>query len=146
MAEESTPNFGIGKEDDGEELGDFVRGESDYDDAFFPCVKGAGDSGSWCYHWLLLSLAAAAIFSHDPEWYELNSIKFPQSEAQSVSVFVHHLLNEQVDAPQLDPKVRGRETGSSLSDLKDQYHPVWGHIENYTAGREKRKQLLLMLC
>ncbi|KAI8021142.1 Exocyst complex component SEC3A [Camellia lanceoleosa] len=31
-AEESTPDFGIGEEDDGEELGDFVRGESDYDD------------------------------------------------------------------------------------------------------------------
>ncbi|KAI8021251.1 hypothetical protein LOK49_LG03G01395 [Camellia lanceoleosa] len=31
-AEESTPAFGIGEEDDGEELGDFVRGESDYDD------------------------------------------------------------------------------------------------------------------
>ncbi|KAL7166764.1 hypothetical protein ACSBR2_037442 [Camellia fascicularis] len=30
-AEESTPDFGIGEEDDGEEFGDFVRGESDYD-------------------------------------------------------------------------------------------------------------------
>lgn len=28
----------------------------------------------------------------------------------------------------------------------DQYHPVWGQMENYAAGREKRKQLLLMLC
>ncbi|KAL7193649.1 hypothetical protein ACSBR2_025288 [Camellia fascicularis] len=60
-AEESTPDFEIGEEDNGDELGDFVRGESDYDDAFFPCVKGAGGSGSWCYHWLLLSLAAAGI-------------------------------------------------------------------------------------
>ncbi|KAL7224144.1 hypothetical protein ACSBR1_025580 [Camellia fascicularis] len=31
--EESIPDFGIGKEDDGEEFGDFVRGESDYDDS-----------------------------------------------------------------------------------------------------------------
>ncbi|THG19469.1 hypothetical protein TEA_007194 [Camellia sinensis var. sinensis] len=30
--EESTPDFGIEDEDDGEELGDFLRGESDYDD------------------------------------------------------------------------------------------------------------------
>ena len=29
---------------------------------------------------------------------------------------------------------------------KDQYHPVWGHMENYAVGREKRKQLLLLLC
>lgn len=29
---------------------------------------------------------------------------------------------------------------------KDQYHPVWGQMENYAVGREKRRQLLLMLC
>ena len=28
----------------------------------------------------------------------------------------------------------------------DQYHPVWGQMENYSVGRDKRKQLLLMLC
>ena len=28
----------------------------------------------------------------------------------------------------------------------DQYHPVWGQMDNYGVGREKRKQLLLMLC
>jgi phosphatidylinositol 4-kinase len=28
----------------------------------------------------------------------------------------------------------------------DQCHPVWGQMENYAAGREKRKQLLMMLC
>ncbi|GMP23914.1 hypothetical protein CsSME_00001353 [Camellia sinensis var. sinensis] len=47
-ADESTPDFGIGEEDNGDELGDFVRGESDYDDAFFPCatllVNGLGRS------------------------------------------------------------------------------------------------------
>ncbi|KAL7186478.1 hypothetical protein ACSBR2_028263 [Camellia fascicularis] len=32
MAEESTLDFGIEEKDDREELGDFVRGESDYDD------------------------------------------------------------------------------------------------------------------
>ncbi|CAL5328017.1 unnamed protein product [Camellia sinensis] len=36
-AEESTPDFEIGKEGNGDELGDFVRGESNYNDAFFPC-------------------------------------------------------------------------------------------------------------
>ncbi|KAM3239397.1 hypothetical protein P3L10_014431 [Capsicum annuum] len=29
---------------------------------------------------------------------------------------------------------------------KDQYHPVWGKMGSYAVGREKRKQLLLMLC
>jgi phosphatidylinositol 4-kinase len=28
----------------------------------------------------------------------------------------------------------------------DQHHPVWGQMDNYAVGREKRKQLLLMLC
>ncbi|KAL0290114.1 UNVERIFIED_CONTAM: Phosphatidylinositol 4-kinase alpha 1 [Sesamum calycinum] len=28
----------------------------------------------------------------------------------------------------------------------DQYHPVWGQMGNYASGREKRRQLLLMLC
>uniref|UniRef100_A0A5B7AN74 1-phosphatidylinositol 4-kinase n=1 Tax=Davidia involucrata TaxID=16924 RepID=A0A5B7AN74_DAVIN len=85
-------------------------------------------------------------FAHEPEWYDMNNGIFAQSEAQSVSVFVHHLLNDQVDASQLDSKGRGRENGSSLSDVKDQYHPVWGQMENYAVGKEKRKQLLLMLC
>lgn len=90
--------------------------------------------------------ASLAWFAHEPEWYDINNINFSQSEAQSVSVFVHYLSNEKVDAPQLDPKGRGHENGSSVSELMDQYHPVWGHMENYALGREKRKQLLLMLC
>ncbi|PSS29414.1 Phosphatidylinositol 4-kinase alpha 1 like [Actinidia chinensis var. chinensis] len=90
--------------------------------------------------------ASLGWFAHEPEWYDLNNINFSQSEAQSVSVFVQYLLNERVDASQLESKGRGREIGSSLSELKDQYHPVWGHMENYAVGREKRKQLLLMLC
>lgn len=28
----------------------------------------------------------------------------------------------------------------------DLYHPVWGQVDNYAIGREKRKQLLIMLC
>lgn len=33
-----------------------------------------------------------------------------------------------------------------VKSQKDQSHPVWGPMENYAAGREKRKQLLIMLC
>ncbi|XP_052198254.1 phosphatidylinositol 4-kinase alpha 1 [Diospyros lotus] len=90
--------------------------------------------------------ASLGWFAHEPEWYDLNNGNFAQSEAQSVSIFVHHLSNDHMEASQLDPKGRGRENGSSLIDLKDQYHPVWGHMDNYAMGREKRKQLLLMLC
>ncbi|KAK3023015.1 hypothetical protein RJ639_045009, partial [Escallonia herrerae] len=84
-------------------------------------------------------------FAHEPEWYDSKNMNFAQSEAQSVHLFAQFLLNERVDA-QLDSKGRGREYGSSLIEVKDQYHPVWGHMENYAVGREKRKQLLLMLC
>ncbi|KAL7118815.1 hypothetical protein ACP275_02G024800 [Erythranthe tilingii] len=90
--------------------------------------------------------ASLGWFARVPEWYDLNNNNFAQSEAQSVSVFVHHLLNEKVDTAQLDQKSRGVENGSSLNDVKDQYHPVWGLMENYVVGREKRRQLLLMLC
>ncbi|KAK6159446.1 hypothetical protein DH2020_006760 [Rehmannia glutinosa] len=90
--------------------------------------------------------ASLGWFAHEPEWFDLNNNNFAQSEAQSVSVFVHHLLNERVETAQLDQKARGLDNGSSLHDVKDQYHPVWGQMENYTVGREKRRQLLLMLC
>ncbi|KAK6136779.1 hypothetical protein DH2020_029492 [Rehmannia glutinosa] len=90
--------------------------------------------------------ASLGWFAHEPEWFDLNNNNFAQSEAQSVSVFVHHLLNERVETAQLDRESTGLDNGSSLHDVKDQYHPVWGQMENYTVGREKRRQLLLMLC
>lgn len=85
-------------------------------------------------------------FAHEPEWYDTNNTNFSPSEAQSVSVFVQHLLNDRVDPPHLDAKGKGNENGSSLIDANDHHHPVWGPMENYVLGREKRKQLLLMLC
>lgn len=34
-----------------------------------------------------------------------------------------------------------------FNDLqKGQRHPVWGCMDNYAAEKDKRKQLLLMLC
>lgn len=86
-------------------------------------------------------------FAYEPEWYDTNYMNFSHSEAQSVSLFVHYLSNERVEAAvQSDLKGRGRENGTTLVDVNDHYHPVWGQMENYAAGREKRKQLLLMLC
>ncbi|KAL4615716.1 hypothetical protein ACB092_07G146600 [Castanea dentata] len=90
--------------------------------------------------------ASLGWFAYEPEWYDMNNMNFTQSEAQSVSVFVHYLLNEQVDTLQSDSKARGRDNGSLLVDVNGQHHPVWGQMENYAAGREKRKQLLILLC
>ena len=56
-------------------------------------------------------------FVHEPRWYDIYNANFAQCEAQSVSIFVHHLLNDRVDASQVDSKGRGRENGSSLSDV-----------------------------
>ncbi|XP_051136769.1 phosphatidylinositol 4-kinase alpha 1-like [Andrographis paniculata] len=84
-------------------------------------------------------------FAHQPEWYDLNNNNFAQSEAQSVSILVQHLLNERVEQPQPDQKTDGVENGSS-SDNTGHCHPVWGQMENYWTGREKRRQLLMMLC
>ncbi|KAK6241250.1 hypothetical protein SCA6_006639 [Theobroma cacao] len=90
--------------------------------------------------------ASLGWFAYEPEWYDTNNMNFAQSEAQSVSVFVHYLSNDKVDFLQSDSKGRARENGNSLVDVSDQYHPVWGQMGNYAVGREKRKHLLLMLC
>ena len=55
-------------------------------------------------------------FSYEPEWYDINNINFAQSEAQSVSVFIHYLSNERVDSLQSDSKGRACENGNSLVD------------------------------
>ncbi|KAJ8767237.1 hypothetical protein K2173_013634 [Erythroxylum novogranatense] len=85
-------------------------------------------------------------FAFEPEWYDMNNNNFAQSEAQSVSLLVHYISNELVETVQLDPKGRDQENGVSPVDMNTQYHPVWGQMENYAVGIEKRKQLLLMLC
>ncbi|KAM0028833.1 putative 1-phosphatidylinositol 4-kinase [Helianthus debilis subsp. tardiflorus] len=90
--------------------------------------------------------ASLSWFCHQPEWYETNNGNFALSEAQSVHAFVQFLLNQRMDVSQNDLKVQGQENGNTLLNTKDLYHPVWGSLENNAAGREKRKQLLLMLC
>ncbi|KAI3901545.1 hypothetical protein MKW92_021504 [Papaver armeniacum] len=91
--------------------------------------------------------AALGWFANEPEWFDMSDKNFALSEAQSVSLFVHYLSNERVDALPSESSSKGsvRENGSSHGDM-DQYHPVWGKMDNYTDGRAKRKQLLLMLC
>ncbi|XP_021731625.1 LOW QUALITY PROTEIN: phosphatidylinositol 4-kinase alpha 1-like [Chenopodium quinoa] len=85
-------------------------------------------------------------FSYEPEWYDTKSKNFAQSEAQSVSSFAQFLMNERMDNVPSDPKGQAHENGGSLGEVRDHYHPVWGSLENYVVGREKRKHLLLMLC
>ncbi|KAG2304894.1 hypothetical protein Bca52824_033545 [Brassica carinata] len=84
-------------------------------------------------------------FSRQPEWYDVNIPNFCQSEAQSVSVFAQFLLNERSDFSRSDSRRRVHENGK-LTELIDQHHPVWGKMDNYAVGKEKRKQLLLILC
>lgn len=90
--------------------------------------------------------AALGWFAYEPEWFETNNKSFAQSEAQSVSIFVHHLLNERMDSTPLDSSVRGRGCENDLSSMTDTCHPVWGHLDNYAIEHEKRKQLLTLLC
>ncbi|KAL5788548.1 hypothetical protein ACOSP7_005497 [Xanthoceras sorbifolium] len=90
--------------------------------------------------------ASLGWFAYEPEWYDTNYENYAQSEAQSMSMFVQYLSNERADALQTDAKGRVRENGSSVADVNGQYHPIWGQIENYAVARERRKQLLLMLC
>ncbi|CAH8301812.1 unnamed protein product [Eruca vesicaria subsp. sativa] len=84
-------------------------------------------------------------FSRQPEWYNVNILKFCQSEAQSVSIFVQFLLNEKSEFSQSDSEGRSAQENGKLTELSDQYHPVWGKMDKYAVGKEKRKQLLLIL-
>ncbi|KAL2928772.1 Phosphatidylinositol 4-kinase alpha 1 [Bienertia sinuspersici] len=84
-------------------------------------------------------------FAFEPEWFDTRSKNFAQSEAQSVSSFVQFLVNERINNTS-DSKAQAAENGSSLGEGSDHHHPVWGCLENYAVGREKRKHLLLMLC
>lgn len=72
---------------------------------------------SLIYPFLFKNRASLGWFAHTPEWFDLNNNNFNQSEAQSISIFVHHLLNDRSDTPQLDLRARGLETGSSLNDV-----------------------------
>ncbi|KAI3774770.1 hypothetical protein L1987_49332 [Smallanthus sonchifolius] len=83
--------------------------------------------------------ASLVWFAHEPEWFEADHGNFAHSEAQSMSSFVQFLQNQSTD-----PRIW--ENGNFLFNMKDQCHPVWGPLENYATDREKRKQLLLMLC
>ncbi|KAH0920787.1 hypothetical protein HID58_020805 [Brassica napus] len=84
--------------------------------------------------------ASLGWFSRQPEWYDVNIPNFCQSEAQSVSIFAQYLLNERSDFSQSDSNEIAHENGK-LAELI-----VWGKMDNYAVGKEKRKQLLLILC
>lgn len=90
--------------------------------------------------------ASLGWFAYEPEWYEAKCKNVSRSEAQSVSTFVQYLMNEPTDNLLSDAKGQTHENGHLLVDGRDQCHPVWGVMQNYAVGREKRKQLLLMLC
>ncbi|KAG5391470.1 hypothetical protein IGI04_021433 [Brassica rapa subsp. trilocularis] len=58
-------------------------------------------------------------FAHQPEWYDVNIPNFCQSEALSVSVFVHFLSNELSDLSQSDSKGKPREIGNLIDVVQD---------------------------
>lgn len=53
-------------------------------------------------------------FAHQPEWYDVNIPNFCQSEALSVSVFVHFLSSELSDSSQSDSKGKPHESGNLI--------------------------------
>ena len=72
------------------------------------CLKVYCDA---CYR------ASLGWFAFEPEWYDTSYVNFTQSEAQSVSAYVHYLSNERADsAVHSDLKGRGHENGNSLAD------------------------------
>lgn len=57
-------------------------------------------------------------FAHQPEWYDVNIPNFCQSEALSVSVFVHFLSNELSESSQSDSKGKPRESGNLIDVVR----------------------------
>ncbi|KAK4742302.1 hypothetical protein SAY87_000303 [Trapa incisa] len=89
--------------------------------------------------------ASLGWFAYEPEWFDISNMNFAQSEALSVSIFVQ-FLNGRGDAVQIKNKGSEHENESNFLDVNHKCHPIWGHMENYPVERERRKQLLLMLC
>lgn len=96
--------------------------------------------------------AALSWFSSDPIWYESNIEGLAQAEAQALAIFVQQLASDRLESFSVGEKLgkpffqEGENLGNTLSTQFNNVHPVWGKMDNYFTGREKRKQLLLMLC
>eukprot|EP00250_Pteridium_aquilinum_P018106 c23946_g1_i1 orf=664-6876(+) len=97
--------------------------------------------------------AALAWFSAFPGWYDCNSELFLQGEAHAVAAFAQQVGSERsenmsVGEPSGKLFIQEKEipTTNSICSQFDSSHPVWGRGDNHTIGKEKRKQLLLMLC
>ncbi|KAK8562793.1 hypothetical protein V6N12_010863 [Hibiscus sabdariffa] len=102
-------------------------------------------SGAYQDIWkeMLLNMEAClGWFAYDPQFYDINNMNFAQSEAQAVQYF----CNEMVNSLHSDSKGHAQENGNILVHVNDGYHPIWGKMDDYAVGMEKRKQLLLMLC
>ncbi|KAH7512579.1 hypothetical protein FEM48_Zijuj12G0105500 [Ziziphus jujuba var. spinosa] len=84
--------------------------------------------------------ASLGWFAYEAECCGINSMNFSQSEAHSVSVFVHYISNDKSRCrPISDLKVRGLENGSTLVDVNHQYHPVWGPNGELCCGKRKEE-------
>lgn len=72
-------------------------------------------------------------FAYMPEWYEAKDKCFAQSEAQSVSIFVHHLMNDSAPAIDSPTKERGneKESNNKVKKMKLTFFPF---LQNCTFG------------
>lgn len=64
------------------------------------------------------SRASLGWFAYEPEWHDINSTNFAQSEAQSVALFVQYLSISLKDGSQIDVKGQVRENGSSVDPVR----------------------------
>ena len=70
-------------------------------------------------------------FAFEPEWFDANNVNFAQSEARSVSVFVHYISND----GQSDARGRGHENGTYLAETVRLLHLL--HVQSFTMHRFK---------
>ncbi|CAM6044662.1 unnamed protein product [Sphagnum compactum] len=99
--------------------------------------------------------AAFSWFSVEPGWFESKIDGMAQAEAQAVALFTQMLTLERPESnttsSQDDMPHRHSSRSGSLTPITTTYtqpddHPVWGKGQNDLSARDRRKQLLLMLC
>ncbi|KAH9576425.1 hypothetical protein CY35_01G160200 [Sphagnum magellanicum] len=99
--------------------------------------------------------AAFSWFIVEPGWFESKIDGMAQAEAQAVALFTQMLTVErpesnttstQDDMPHLHSSRSGSLTPITTTYTQPDDHPVWGKGQNDLSARDRRKQLLLMLC
>ncbi|CAM6087859.1 unnamed protein product [Calypogeia fissa] len=92
--------------------------------------------------------AGLSWFAGEPAWYDTNMEGVAQAEANSVSRFLHHLSLDHTDGTAKESAGKRNQCNGVVHSESKKKHdrPSFVKVRHDVAGRDKRKQLLFMLC